>query len=1652
MNIDEILDRVSSGRMDPESAANFIENEKMERPSKVSLNFDLVEHTCLFLVDAFAKEAQIDPKSIRFDVGLDSYGIDSMLITSLTKTLEEQFGTLPKTLFFEYQTISELADYFVTEHTATLHTLFAKGIREYEVGPVQPVYDPVEENSSTQEELVSQDTQHVTAESVSLRTGAEKQTLSETGDIAIIGLSGRFPEAGDLDIYWENLVAGKDCITKIPESRWPQKGFYDSTASETGKNYCDFGGFLSEIDQFDPMFFKISPREAEIMDPQERLFLETSWLTIEDAGYTKQQLSGHTVGVYVGVMWGHYQLFGADQTLQGKEVTPGSSYASIANRVSYSMNFSGPSMAVDTMCSSSLTAIHLACQSLKSGESDYAIAGGVNLTPHPNKYALLSQGRFIATDGRCRSFGEGGTGYVPGEGVGAVLLKPLARAVADGDHIYGVIKGSAVNHGGKTNGYTVPNPKKQASVIRNAWSGLSENEEISYIEAHGTGTALGDPIELQGLGSALKSIGSKSLYSNKRIPIGSVKSNIGHLESAAGIAALSKVLLQMKHKVLVPSIHSEILNENIDFDSSRFEVNRELRCWDKPYNHLTGQVTDRLAGVSSFGAGGANAHILVAEYMQTPPFSLDRCETGIPLLFPFSANLKSTLKSQLESFLNFLGAKIGISVSDLKAEYSERALLLDNVINKVSELLNISREDVELNIPLVEHGMDPYGASQFLVFIKESCGYYNLTTISNLTVNEILTLIEEQHSKSEVTGPENFSEINSSDDYAWLRKVAFTLQTGREALQERLVFIAQNTVDLADNISEYLTSTVSKGDQSKSLESMSDRIKNKLSGKQLDQLEREKIFARRWLNQEYVDWLSLYENGIPGRLSIPGTIFDKQRYWVDCCVESVSTKPESVTTYLDENISDIKGICFRTLIDSHDVRIQQMGKQSYRLPADTLLQMMIDGISTSSQTGSMQLISVEFSKPSLYQLPVSLLIRISSSGKEAMIVMVDEEKDSEEVLARGSFSALHAQETGAKNDLIPNDISLENWTKASANFKSVRYDSSHIKAEFKVPYPLESNAGLILKQVFSLLSDIWLGDPERTFYPCRIESGSVWLHRSETLALSVVSRSNKGEGKIVDCFISDDRGRSILDLRGCWLKVLPSSWDKGLPAPQHQSAQIVDIKSNKIEEDLLIVKPEWEVKSLEGFSDSKVEGSVLVMGAEGDFVKQSLMNRYPEFIYINLDYNVQQVNKGPVYTLNPTNQEHVAGLFKELGSRLEETVRVIYVMDSASDLSADDYAGAMQQVAAPVLAISQALMASRFKLSTLLQVYTCTQNLEGLFYDSLAGLNKTVTLEKPGVFVKSLGISPESPPFDFSSLILSELTKNDTAEVTIVNGQRLVKRLVEIAPPDHQIEAVTESNDSVASGAVLVTGGLGGLGLKFAEYFANKGMAIVLTGRSDLSPAKAQIIDKLRVNARSVDYITADILDDGDVKKLVSEVVMRVGPLTGVVHSAGILKDSFIIKKDFVDFKSVAAPKIQGILALDKATAGQPLDFFVAFSSISGLMGNYGQADYAYGNAFMDNFCRLRNQWVSEKRRSGFSTSINWPLWKDGGMHVDAVTEQIIKAQTGMSAMDTLSGVAFFDRVVGSPLAQVAVVKGDTDKIRSLLKVDKILVDTHDVA
>ncbi|MBW4464882.1 MAG: aminotransferase class I/II-fold pyridoxal phosphate-dependent enzyme [Pegethrix bostrychoides GSE-TBD4-15B] len=476
--------------------------------------------------------------------------------------------------------------------------------------------------------------------------------------IAIVGIGCRFPGAAHSpDAFWELLKTGTDAITEVPAERWPVEQFYHPDLDQPGKANTRWGGFLDNIDQFDPQFFGIAPREAISMDPQQRLLLEVAWEALEDAGQIPAQLRNSQTGVFIGIGTHDYSIRLWQHPVSDPYATTGTGNCIAANRISYLFDFKGPSLAVDTACSSSLVALHLACQSLWCGESSLALAGGVNVLLLPNVTAGFSKGGFMSPTGRCRSFDAAADGYVRSEGAGLVVLKPLSEAVAAGDAIYAVIRGTAVNQDGFSSGMAAPNPVAQAAVLRQAYqrAGLSP-AQVQYVEAHGTGTKLGDPVELAALGEVLEADRTQPCA------IGSVKTNIGHTETAAGIAGVIKTALALKHQQIPPSLHFQNPNPKIRF--GQMQVQRQLAAWPS-------QKAGRIAGVNSFGFGGTNAHLVLSEAKpkrqpkhqskpQSQPLQVDH-----PRLLILSAKSQAALRELASRYADFLTANPDFNLANL---------------------------------------------------------------------------------------------------------------------------------------------------------------------------------------------------------------------------------------------------------------------------------------------------------------------------------------------------------------------------------------------------------------------------------------------------------------------------------------------------------------------------------------------------------------------------------------------------------------------------------------------------------------------------------------------------------------------------------------------------------------------------------------------------------------------------------------------------------------------------------------------------------------------------------------------------------------------------------------------------------------------------
>ncbi len=596
-----------------EKARHWSQLEQIEAAAPAVVAAPAADGLLPWLQDLVGEILRQDAAELDPDATYETFGIDSLLVNSITQALQQRFPSLRTTALFEHNTLRRLAG-----HLAELD------------GPRAPALSEVEGSSA-------------------LTSALNARGPMKDDAIAIVGMAGRYPGAADIGEFWRNLRAGRDAIGEVPADRWDWHDHVDPERKD--RAYTRWGGFIADADKFDPLFFGITPREARLLDPQQRVFIEAAWAALEDAGTTRQGLkaAAGAVGVFAGAMHSSYRLLGMDAMAAGQLVQ--SNHWSIANRVSYLFDFTGPSLAVDTACSASLSAIHLACESLRRGECGAALAGGVSLILHPQQPLELSRAGMLSKGPRNSTFGEEGDGFVQGEGVGVVVLKPLAAALADGDRIHAVIRGSAMNAGGKTSGYTVPNPRAQAEVIEAALgrAGLSA-DRIGYVECHGTGTSLGDPIEIAGLSDAFRRAGhGGGGHDGAACAIGSVKSNIGHLESAAGIAGLTKAVLQLEHAELVPSLHATPRNPKIDFAAGPFRVQEAAAPWPAPADGV------RRAGVSSFGAGGANVHVVLEQAPPAPETSAGQGPWLVPLsartaerLTVLAGNLRAALEAQPE--------------------------------------------------------------------------------------------------------------------------------------------------------------------------------------------------------------------------------------------------------------------------------------------------------------------------------------------------------------------------------------------------------------------------------------------------------------------------------------------------------------------------------------------------------------------------------------------------------------------------------------------------------------------------------------------------------------------------------------------------------------------------------------------------------------------------------------------------------------------------------------------------------------------------------------------------------------------------------------------------------------------------------------------
>lgn len=578
-------------------------------------------------------------------------------------------------------------------------------------------------------------------------------------DIAIIGISSKLPMAENISRFWENLKEGKDCITDLPPARRTETdSFLKYTRKKNDALKYKKGSYLEKVDEFDYKFFNISPREANLMDPNQRVFLEICWLAVEDAGYGGENLKGSRTGVYCGFVSDlAYQRFIGEVEPSSLGISiPGNMASIIPGRVSYALDLKGPSLLIDTACSSSLVAIHTACSAMRNGDCEMAIVGGIKMSLLP-----LEDDNMLGIESKsyiCRAFDDDADGTCMGEGAMAILLKPLSKAINDKDHIYAVIKGTAINQDGASMGITAPNALAQADVIEKAWqdAGIAP-ETITYIEAHGTGTKLGDPIEIDGINRAF----AKYTANKKFCAIGSVKTNLGHLDSAAGMVGLIKAVLALQHKQIPPSLHFNKSNQNIDFENSPVFVNNKLVEWES-------EGLPRRCGVSAFGLSGTNSHIVLEE----APIVVNLKDTKDSIqVLTLSAKSSESLKNLINDYHNFLSREHNLNLAYLcytantgRSHYERRLAIITYNLND----LQIKIESLRGKVVESNEGQGIY--------------YQEFKPAANVLKDLITNEIAEVDDKSiSLLANERVAKFkNSSDKLALLKEICALYINGAE--------------------------------------------------------------------------------------------------------------------------------------------------------------------------------------------------------------------------------------------------------------------------------------------------------------------------------------------------------------------------------------------------------------------------------------------------------------------------------------------------------------------------------------------------------------------------------------------------------------------------------------------------------------------------------------------------------------------------------------------------------------------------------------------------------------------------------------------------------------------------------------------------------
>ncbi len=1356
-------------------------------------------------------------------------------------------------------------------------------------------------------------------------------------DIALIGMACRFPGAVSTAAFWQNLCNGIESIALFSEQELAASGV--GPALWNKPNYVRATGVLSDIDLFDAFFFDYSPHEAEITDPQHRLFLECAWQAVENAGYNPE-IYKKLIGVYAGTgmnTYLHNNLW-SDRVM----LEPGSGYQTmiasdkdfLATKVSYKLNLKGPSVTVQTACSTSLVAVHLACQSLINGDCDMALAGGVSVRIPHNVGYLYQEGMILSPDGHCRAFDAQAQGTIIGNGVGVVVLKMAAEAVHDGDRIYAVIKGSAINNDGSLKaGYTAPSLEAQAAVISEAQgiAGVAA-ESITYIETHGTGTPLGDPIEIAALTKAFQVSTDKKRF----CAIGSVKTNIGHLDAAAGIAGLIKTTLALQHQQLPPSLHFEKPNPRIDFDNSPFYVNTNLLEWKA-------DTLPRRAGISSFGIGGTNAHVILEEAPEPEP----REEARPWQLLLLSAKTRSALDAATHNLVEYMSQQPDSRLADIaytlqvgrKVFSHRRAVVCQDraqamaALNELdARVLSTIQESTERPVAFmftgqgaqyVDMAVELYETEQTFQAQVDRCSEL-LKPYWGLDLRDILYPAEEQAEAA----------AEQLKQTAIAQPALFVIEYALASLWQEWGISPQ--VMIGHSIGEYVAACLASVF---SLEDALTLVANR--GRLMQSLPRGSMLSvplsEQALRPMLHTNLSLAAVNGPSRCVISGTLGAVEALEARLIKQGVRCSRLQTSHAFHSAMMD-------PILESFAETVGQIALNPPTIPY--LSNVTGDWIKTEEATDPdywarhlRQTVRFADGLQLLLKEPAQILLEVGPGRTLSTLAMQHPDRLADQVV---TSSLHHPHEPQSDVAFLLNTLGKLWLAGTWVNWSG--FHAHYVRQRQPLPtYPFERQRYWVNAQV-------------------RTEAQAAARPEGSGSAKKVDDRSN--------WFYVPSWKRSIIPHTLPGGQLLPAHW---LIFADECGLGIALANRLKHEDRTVTV-----VRAGSAFARPNVDEYILNPGCAGDYEtlldELRLQNKFPQAMA-----HLWSVTRSDQLSLDcqDPDQLQARGFYSLLF-----LTQALGKQNTSAELCITVVSNNLQEVTGQDVVCPA-------KATLLGPVAIIPHEYANLHCRSLD---------------VELSLSGDGFDADTLKVLVAELGVLSSEASVAYRGNR---RWVQIFEPVHldQLRGVTSRLRQ--GGVYLITGGLGGLGLTLARHLAETVQAkLILTGRSALPASKEwehwlatheeregtsrkiRAVQELQNLGAEVWPIQADVTQLEEMQAVIRQALARYGQINGVIHAAGIPAGGLIQLKTREMVESSLAPKVKGTLVLETVCQNLSLDFLVLCSSIDSVVGRIGQVDYYAANAFLDAFA------YDYQTRQGVPTiCINWDTWQEVGMAAEAARQ-----------------------------------------------------------